>query len=60
MSIDMNAILRRAAGHIEPQAEAEPVEEQVPPFNGGPRRTAPTPRTMNQLLRDHTERRWYG
>lgn len=58
MSVDMNAWIRDRAGYVEPQAE--PVEETVPPFNGGPRRTAPTPRTMNQLLRDHTERRWYG
>ncbi|MFD8565174.1 hypothetical protein ACFV1N_48595 [Streptosporangium canum] len=56
MSIDMNAILRRAAGYVEPQAE--PVEETVPPFNGGPRRTAPTPPSMGDMIRRAVEHRW--
>ncbi|MET9067256.1 hypothetical protein [Streptosporangium sandarakinum] len=55
---DMNAWIRDRAGYTEP--DPEPVEEHVPSFNGGPRRTPPAPATMSTLLRRAVERRWHG
>ncbi|GGQ20765.1 hypothetical protein [Streptosporangium pseudovulgare] len=55
---DMNAWIRDRAGYTEP--DPEPVEEHVPSFNGGPRRTPPAPASMNTLLRRAAERRWHG